>query len=612
MNFDKTDLNSPLSKVTVSGIYELIPKKYKRKLLVGVTLRVLTNFFDLFALAGVGILALIVTSSVESTNSATINVPILGQIDVSDQFAVLIAMCVAILFLIKSLTSIRLNSWIGRIIAEIETDASRRILHFVFLHPNGLKKFSSISSLQNVLTISLNSLFANLLTASVTLLAEMSLLLILVIGFLVISPWATLGLIFYLALVVVGLNFFVASRVKKESKIGYISSQNTLQGTRDLFSIRREAKLNATTNEWVEYVANSKFQASHSSVRGLNLNGIPRYVIESSLIFGVFLFMGVVLLFSSLAEQSIVIGVFLTGGLRLVASMLPLQAAVNTYRVSTVSGQPAFELLTQIVSVESKSEFEMQQIEKLSTANSPFNLTVKNLSFEFSPRKKILDDLTFKVSAGTKFAIVGPSGSGKSTLFDLLLGFESPLSGSISISGLSPESAIQTHPGDIGFVPQKPTLISGSFYENLVLSKAKTFSKNEISNVLELAGLTQVVDKLPNGLNTQLEPDSTAMSGGEIQRLGLARALLRKPKLLLLDEATSALDAATEYSVTSGLDRLKHQTTILVIAHRLSTVQNSDSILYLDKGKILGLGNFNELVKSIPNFADAVKLMKLK
>lgn len=601
-----------MSEVTVSGIYGLVPKKYKPRFLIGVSLRVLTNFFDLFALAGVGLLALIVTSSAESTKSATVKVPMIGELQVSDQLAVVIAMCVAMLFLLKSLTSIKLNNWIGRIIAEIETDASRRILKYIFLHPRGLRGFSSISSLQNVLTVSLNSLFANLLTSTVTLLAEVSLLLILVIGFLIISPWATLGLIIYLAGVVVGLNFFVASRVKKESKIGYVSSQNTLQGTRDLFSVRREAKLNATTSEWVEYVANSKFQASHSAVRGLNLNGIPRYVIESSLIFGVFLFMGVVLLFSSLAEQSIVIGVFLTGGLRLVASMLPLQAAVNTFRVSTVAGQPAFSLLVEI-SKDNKDEVKLLETnsEHLNT-KGPFGISVSNLSFGYGHKKSVLKNISFEVKPGTKFAIVGPSGSGKSTLFELLLGFETPDSGDIEISGVSPEIAISNYSGEIGFVPQKPTLISGTFLENLTLSKQNLFSITEIEKVLELAGLSSVVSKLSKGLNTELEPDSTALSGGEIQRLGLARALLRNPKLLLLDEATSALDAATEYSVTTSLDNLKNQTTILVIAHRLSTVQNADTILYLDKGEVQGTGNFDELVKSVPNFAGAVKLMKLK
>lgn len=601
-----------MSSVTIQGIYELVPKRFRRKLILGVTFRVLTNFLDLFALAGVGLLAIIVTSSSETSKSATVTAPIIGQIKVSDQLTVIIAMCIALLFLTKSLTSIKLNNWIGKIIAEIETDASRRILNYVFMHPSGLRSFSSVSSLQNVLTLSLNSLFANLLTATVTLVAEISLLLILVIGFLIISPWATLGLIVYLSCVVIGLNFFVSSRVKKESKIGYESAQNTLQGTRDLFSVRREAKLTSSTTEWVDSIADAKFKASHSAVRGLNLNGIPRYVIESSLIFGVFLFMGVVLLFSSIAEQSIIIGIFLTGGLRLVASMLPLQAAVNTYRVSTVAGQPAFDLLCMI-SDNHHIDLEMQNPPaSASNINGPYGLSVSNLSFGYNARKSVIRELTFEVTPGTKFAIVGPSGSGKSTLFELILGFESPNSGSIHISGLQPEIAILNNPGDIGFVPQKPTLISGSFLDNLVLSKLHPFSQDEIETVLNLSGLTQVVEKLPEGLLTTLEPDTSALSGGEIQRLGLARALLRKPKLLLLDEATSALDAATEYSVTSQLDMLKGKTTILVIAHRLSTVQNSDAILYLDKGKQIGLGTFEELIKTVPNFAGAVKMMKLK
>lgn len=603
--------NRPVdSQVNLSGILKLIPIKDKINLSLGTGLRVLINFLDLFALAGVGIIAVVITQLGSSSNSIPlVTIPIIGVVPISEKLTVSIAMVVATLFLVKSVSAVFLNDWIGIQIAKIESKQANTILSYVFGERLGIKSVVSISELQNILVISLNALFANFLTSSITLLAEFSLLIILLVGFFVISPIATLAMVCYLGAVVAGLNYFVARRVRKEAGIGYSAINSTLKSTRDFFSVFKEIRLEGNTEEWVSRIDDAKFEASRSAIRGLNLNGIPRYVIESALIIGVFGFMSVVLLYSSLASQALVIGIFLTGGLRLVASLLPLQAAINTYKHSQEVGLDAFRLLTTIG--KSTPHETQPQLEILSNKQG-LGIEVRQLSFAFNDKDRpILTDLSFSIESGSKFAIVGPSGSGKTTLFNLILGFEEPTHGNVKIGGLAPGELINSHPGIIGYVPQKPHLISATFSENITLSHTAEVGLSEISNAIQLAGLIDVQNRLEFGSKTFLEPDSSSLSGGEIQRLGLARALLRKPKILLLDEATSALDAETEESINQSLNSLRGKVTTIVIAHRLSTIQDADKILYLDHGVIQGIGTFTELTKQVPGFARAVKLMML-
>jgi ABC-type multidrug transport system fused ATPase/permease subunit len=160
-------------------------------------------------------------------------------------------------------------------------------------------------------------------------------------------------------------------------------------------------------------------------------------------------------------------------------------------------------------------------------------------------------------------------------------------------------------------VPQRPHLITGTLAENVSLLPTKDTELSWAAQCLRSAGLGHFVNSDNSGLELLVQPDAGQLSGGEIQRLGLARALYRKPKILFLDEATSALDAETESRIAQMLDSLRGELTIVLIAHRLSTVKNSDQIVYLKDGKIQSAGTFNELKKSVPDFSQAVELMGL-
>ncbi len=233
------------------------------------------------------------------------------------------------------------------------------------------------------------------------------------------------------------------------------------------------------------------------------------------------------------------------------------------------------------------------------------NIEVAHVSFRYdSAMPYVLKDLSFKINAGQYIAIVGKSGCGKSTLVRLLLGFETPEKGAIYYDGrdlanIDAKSLRQK----IGTVTQNGKLFSGSIYENIVIS-APWLTMNDAWEAAEIAGLADDIRAMPMGMHTMIAEGAGGFSGGQKQRMMIARAIAPKPKILIFDEATSALDNLTQKKVSDALDNL--HCTRIVIAHRLSTIQHCDRIIVLDNGHIIEDGTYEQLIENDGFFADLV------
>jgi ATP-binding cassette subfamily C protein len=335
------------------------------------------------------------------------------------------------------------------------------------------------------------------------------------------------------------------------------------------------------------------------------LNSLPRYVIETSLILGIFAFLAGVVVFSDLPTQAVTIAVFLAGGLRLVASLLPLQSAINSMIDGANRGNPALMRLRALHGVPVTKTAHDPMIQK----KKPLGLRLTRVTFGFTEGKSVLEDVSFEVLPGSKVAIVGPSGAGKTTCFEIATGFRVPVSGMVQIDGQDPKDVLDFGLGAVGIVPQRSHLITGTIAENVSLESHDQTDLVKVSECLNQAGLSAFSGR--NDLEIEVEPDAGQLSGGEIQRLGIARALYRNPGILFLDEATSALDAETESQISKVLDGLRGHMTIVLIAHRLSTVMNADKVIYLDNGRVLDEGTFKELQSRVPKFAEAIDLLDL-
>ena len=596
-----------MQKLTFRSIGQILDKKSRRKLFLLSIARITANLLDLIGLAGIALLATSFGSLASgSAERAPLNLPVFGEVLINEIQAVLIAMVVAGVFLLKSIFSIWLNLLTSLTVAGFESKFSRELAEDFFspIQDTDIGG-DSVAEFQNRVMYSTNAM-STFLNARMTFVAEASLLVAMVTIFVAVNPIATISMGLFMGGVLFALNRMIGFRIARNGQLQMKGYKTSLETSRDLFGVKREALSSGVTRNWLTKFADGRGRAAQGSALIYTLNSMPRYVVETSLVLGIFAFIGGVVIFSDLPTQAVTIGVFMAGGLRLIASLLPLQSAFNSMQDGSNRGQLAFNALVERRARQA-SEIALGDFE---VAQNP-DLEFKSVNFRY-PKSEVdvLGGISFSVKPLTKVAIVGPSGAGKSTIFDLATGFREPSSGSITIGGINAREILFGAPGTFGIVTQRPHLVTGSIIENVSLVEDSSTDQEKVQQSLMRAGLGKFTEP-ENWHELQIKPDSGQLSGGEIQRLGLARALYRDPKILFLDEATSALDAETEAEITKVLQSLKNEMTVILIAHRLSTVQHADKIIYLDKGNIVAEGTFAELKAKVPNFAKAVELMDL-
>jgi len=304
------------------------------------------------------------------------------------------------------------------------------------------------------------------------------------------------------------------------------------------------------------------------------------------------------------------LSVFLAAGTRIAPALLRIQQGILTIKNSSGAAFGTMSLIEDLS--KSPSHFKDEQVEEKQLFIP--RITVSNLQFKFGDKDQdyLFDNLTLELAPGSRTALVGPSGSGKSTLTDIMLGIIPPSSGDVRISGVAAPDAHAKWPGSIGFVPQDVWIIDGSIRDNILLGRDEHVSNEAMSAAISNADLTDFIESLPRMLETVVGNDGQALSGGQRQRIGIARALLSRPSILVLDEATSSLDSNSEQSISSSIAKLSQEITVIVIAHRLSSIREFKDIVYMDKGKILAKGTFAEVCARVPDFELNAKAMGLK
>jgi ATP-binding cassette subfamily C protein CydD len=240
----------------------------------------------------------------------------------------------------------------------------------------------------------------------------------------------------------------------------------------------------------------------------------------------------------------------------------------------------------------------------------PLAVHFEDVGFSYETGRMALDGTTFEIGAGQRIALVGPSGAGKSTIASLLLGFIQPQSGRIRVDGEDLASlSIEDWRRQLAWLPQQPRLFQGTLADNIRLGLPEA-SDDQVRRAAEHAQAAEFIVRLPHGYNTQVGERGAGLSGGQIQRIALARAFLRNARFVILDEATASLDPASEALVQQAVDELAHDRSMLVIAHRLSTVRAADRILVLDQGRIVESGSHHALLQQDGHYQAMVKLLE--
>lgn len=598
---------------TIRTTLRLLTARQRLAFFVLLGARVVINFLDIAGVAAVGLLGAAGASGFLGQNETAF----FGiTVDLRTPGLLLTVMIfIAAFFFLKAILSILLARFSAFFVAKIEVKNAREIAEFLF--SGGLSEIRqySKSEVQWAVTGSTNTTFSGVLSSVGILVAETSLLIFMFGLFLFVDPIAAIAITLYFAAVIIVFQLLSSKRVKNSGRDTAQGNMDVTKIALDMFEAFKEISVLSKQPFFLDRFTVARRQYAMGDARMRFLQGVPRYFVETALAVGALAFVAWQLARGEVSEGLVAAGVFITGGVRMMAALLPLQGAVMSLRNQTEQAKTAQEILLR---ARQRVTEEAEHPENVTVLDADDSLNPQGVAVELEgvtfqhpgADRPAVKNVSFVIPPGGYVALVGPSGAGKTTLADLILGLNSPESGRVHVGGRSALETRRTRPGLMAYVPQRPGLVSGSLVDNIALGEDESnvdFAR--VRDALQKARLEDFVADLPEGVRTPLGKNLDNLSGGQIQRLGLARALYTQPKLIVLDEATSALDAEAEASISDSIRNIGADTTVIVIAHRLSTVQRADQVHVIEDGNLVASGTFKELRKSVPMIQEYVRLM---
>jgi ABC-type multidrug transport system fused ATPase/permease subunit len=597
----------------IQKVLLLLDKKDRFKLFLVLMINTFLAFLDLFGVALIGITSAILIRGLQGLaagDQVTRFLELLNLDGLPQQsLLILLGGSAIFFFILKTVLSVYFLRRTLRYMSIRNAQISSSLVSKMLNRP--VEKIFSKSIQQQIynVTSGVENLVAGAVTSLVVIASDLVLLLVILMGLMLVDPITSVGTFFMFTGIAFLLYFLLHKRVvilnTKSAYQGIYFNQKVSEGInsfRDLF-------IKGGREFYVNEIRKTKMQLAGYDAEIKFIPNISKYTIEISVILGIAVIAGIQFYLFDSNRAIAVIAVFLAASTRIAPAIVRVQQNVIGVKSSLSAAKPTFDLIDELIGIE-----ELERNETvINTSHTNFLPKVKldNLKFTYTgAMDDTIQGISLEISEGKFIAFVGPSGGGKSTLIDLILGLLAPSSGSISISGLTPVDAIKKWPGAIGYVPQDVFIENSTVKENICLGfNPESVPDDLVWQALEIADLSDFVKGLEGQLSYRISDAGKNLSGGQRQRLGIARALLTKPKIVIFDEATSALDAETENRVSESILKLTGECTVIFIAHRLSVVRSADMIYYIDKGKIVSQGSFEELRKLNADFNNQANFM---
>lgn len=587
----------------------------RRKILLVIVLQILLGIVDLIGVAIVGVLGALAVTGVQSGRSGsrvewaleTLN---LDGLSFQSQVGVLGALA-TILLVSRTIFSAffvrRTYYFLARRGAKISAHLISKVLSQSLVSLNSRTNQETLYGI----TTGVSTVTTGILGTTVSLVSDGSLLIVMTIGLLIVDPLMAGSTL--LTFSFVGILLFKLMH-KRARTLGSQNAQLSIKSNEkilEVLSSYRESVVRNRRTYYSQEIGDLRYKLANTEAELSFMPNVSKYVIESTMVLGALLISAAQFATQDAPRAVATLAVFLAAGSRIAPAVLRFQQGALLIRSSLGGASPTLDLIE-----------EMQQIQVLDTNVDQLDLEHKgfspklemsDVSFTYPNGKSAaIDNVSISANVGTSIALVGPSGAGKTTLVDILLGVLNPSNGRTLISGLPPIEAVSRWPGAIAYVPQDIFISNGTIRENVSLGYPSHEATDDlVLEALQVAQLDSFVASLPLGLDTPVGDRGARLSGGQRQRLGIARAMFTKPQLLVLDEATSALDGVTEASISESINVLKGRVTLVLIAHRLSTVLNADKLAYLSEGRVISVGTFDEVRIAVPDFDVQAKLMGL-
>jgi ABC-type multidrug transport system fused ATPase/permease subunit len=596
-------------------ILSLLNKKDKIKVFLMALFQVLFNFIDLAGIALFGVLgSLAVTGSASRPTGDRVlqvlkilnieNLSLQKQTAILGLFAAFLLISKTILSLVFTRKTMFFLSFRS---AQITRDLTSKLLTLP------LQKIQERSMQENVyaLTGGIGNLTNQIIGSTIALVADFALVLVMIGGLFYVDPIMSLLTILIFGGVAVILYFILHGKARD---LGLSRSKlltQSIEFIQEVIGSYRESVVGNKRSFYVNKIGEQQRNLAENAAQTSFLPNISKYVLEITIIAGTVLISAIQFARQDAAHSVAVLTVFLASSTRIGPAILRMQQSAILIKGISSTVKPSLELIDQLRDIALPTE-----IQRSFNTNHGSNwgpISVQNLEFKYEDSAyKNLDNVSFEIPFGSLTSIVGKSGAGKTTLVDLILGINAPNNGKILISSHAPSEICALYPGALAYVPQDSLIINGTIRSNICMGfDENSVPDEEINRAIQISQLETFVNSLPNKVDTYIGDRGAKLSGGQRQRLGIARALITNPRILVMDEATSALDGETESDMNRALDKLRGNTTVILIAHRLNTVKNSDLIIYLEDGKVISTGNFNHVRTAVPNFDEAAKLIGL-
>lgn len=593
----------------------VLPKGDRGKLGVVTLIQIFLGALDLIGVALIGILGSLAISGVSSNQPGNRVFEILKTLNLESKSlqtqAAFLGFIAAIILISKTLLSIILTRKVLFFLSRRGGLISTNLLSKLLSQP--LQNFQQNSMHHNLyaVTAGVSRITIGILATCASLIADLSLLFVLLLGLFIVDTLVAVS-----TLIIFGIIGFIVYFLmsKRAHDLGFAQSALNIKSNQKISEVLgayREAVVHHRRAYYAREIGTQRLKLADILAEIAFMPNVSKYAIELTLVLGAMLICAIQFLIQDAAQAVGVLAVFLAASTRIAPAVLRMQQGAITIRTSIGEAVPTLDLLESLKHVKlSESTPDTTNFDYLDFVPE---IQSRDLTLTYpGSNHPAICDLSFSVNAGEFIAVVGSSGAGKTTLVDILLGVLAPDSGDILISGHTPLETIAKWPGAISYVPQEILIVQGTIRENVALGYPSTFyPDNLIWDALKIAQLDRFVKSLPNGLDSQVGDRGISISGGQRQRLGIARAMFTKPKLLVLDEATSSLDSQTEEDISNSIKALRGQVTVIMIAHRLSTVKSADSVVYLDKGKLISTGTFGKVRFEVADFDMQARLMGL-
>lgn len=592
-----------------AGISVLFSPETRRRLVVALGGSILTALLEVVGVASVVPLMQLLTGADPTTG-------LLGRLGsffgnpTSQQLALIICGIVFGAFVLKTVTGLAFRWWMAGFIAQQEADTAQSLLRRYLAAPYWVHLERHTADFSRVMGESVSQTYSMVVLGVIAVATELVSVTALVVVLLVMDPLPALSAVVYFSLAALAFNRFVGRRAhqvglvfRESSYVMSITAWETIQGL-------KEIRVRRSSEAFLQRYRDARLRYADARRRSTFLTELPKSILELTFIGGVAVLVAVAFSQGDAAATLTTLSLFVAAGFRLLPSLTRIMSSVQMIRI----GRPGIDLvLTDITNPDLP---DVPGDDPRTTRRMPLTreLTVEDVVHRYHDGDtNVLDGVSITVPAGTSVAFVGTSGAGKTTLVDTILGLHQPVSGRVLADGVDVATDLAAWQRTIGLVPQDVFLVDATLRANIALGEPEDLIDDErLDSAVARAQLDSLLAGLPDGLESHVGERGSRLSGGQRQRVGIARALYRDPAVLVLDEATSSLDNETERRISDVVATLHGRMTVIVVAHRLSTVRSCDQVVFLKDGRVDAVGTFDEVRERSADFAHLVRLGTLE